>query len=222
MTRKNPYENQDETIDIPDFVEDKTNTESGTVDMSIFKMSDEELYDDVSTPEATGGDDQQPVKKSKKSSGSMMFSLILNFLLLAACVAAVFYALSQHRAYVKANTDYQQLLASQEAYKQEIANRDNTIADLNNQIEQLKKAAEAPGSGNYVIVDGPISFRVSPSREAEYTTYNGAEDANNDETFKVLEVVKGTDDSDYSWAKVADDVYFCLGTADDVWAKKVD
>ena len=47
MTRKNPYENQDETIDIPDFVEDKTKTESSTVDMSIFKMSDDELYDDV-------------------------------------------------------------------------------------------------------------------------------------------------------------------------------
>ena len=46
MTRKNPYENQDDTLDIPDFVEDKTRTDSASVDMSIFKMSDDELYDD--------------------------------------------------------------------------------------------------------------------------------------------------------------------------------
>ena len=45
MSNKNPYEKQQE-LDIPDFVEDKTNSDS-SIDMSIFKMSDDELYDDV-------------------------------------------------------------------------------------------------------------------------------------------------------------------------------
>ena len=220
MTRKNPYENQENTVDIPDFVEEKTSTESNSVDMSIFKMSDEELYDEVDSDEEEYDEDEAPVKKSKKSNGSMIFSLVLNFLLLAACAGAIFYALSQHKAYVKANTEYQQLLASQESYKQQITAKDAEIESLNKQIEDLKKAAET-GSGEYVIIDGPITFRVSPSKNAESTTYKGEETANDDEIFKVLEVVKGTDDSDYKWAKVADNIYFCIGTSDDKWAKPV-
>ena len=222
MTRKNPYENQENTVDIPDFVEDKTSTESNSVDMSIFKMSDEELYDEVDSDEEEYDDDgEAPVKKSKKVNGSMIFSLVLNFLLLAACIGAIFYALSQHKAYEKANTEYQQLLASQESYKQQITAKDAEIESLNKQIETLKKAAET-GSGEYVIIDGPITFRVSPSRQADSTTYKGEETANDDEIFKVLEIVKGTDDPDYKWAKLADNVYFCIGTSDDKWAKPVD
>ena len=230
MTNKNPYENQNDTIDIPDFVEDKTATESSTVDMNIFKMSDEELYDDVE--EKTEDNDYEYVevdengeqltrtKKNRGKRGGSILSLVLNFLLLAALAAAIFYALSQHKAYVKANTDYQQVLANQETYKQQIASKDAEIEALNKQIEDLKKAQSA--GGKYTVVDGPISFRKEPSREAAETTFNGNEYAQNDDTFDVIEIVKGQDDSSYKWAKVADDVYFCIGTSDDVWAKKVD
>ena len=73
MTKKNPYENQEETLDIPDFVEDKTSEGSGTVDMSIFKMSDDELYDDV--PEETEEEtENKPVRKKKKGNGLLIFS----------------------------------------------------------------------------------------------------------------------------------------------------
>ena len=220
MTRKNPYENQENTVDIPDFVEDKTSTESNSVDMSIFKMSDEELYDEVDSDEEQYDEEDAPVKKSKKANGSMIFSLILNFLLLAACAGAIFYALSQHKAYVKANTEYQQLLASQEAFKSQITAKDAEIENLNKQIETLKKAAE--GGGEYVVIDGPMYFRVSPSTEADKTTYKGSETAENDEIFKVLEIVKATDDPDYKFAKLADNVYFCIGKSDEKWAVPVD
>ena len=41
MTNKNPYERQGkEELDIPDFVEEKT-AGSDSIDMSIFKMSDD-------------------------------------------------------------------------------------------------------------------------------------------------------------------------------------
>ncbi|MBQ2583401.1 MAG: hypothetical protein II577_05830 [Erysipelotrichaceae bacterium] len=218
MTKKNPYENQEDTLDIPDFVEEKTSTDSETVDMSIFKMSDEELYDDAQEEE-TEEVERKPAKK--KGNGLLIFSLIVNLLLLAACAGAVFYALNQHSAYVKANTENQQVKAAQEVLKQQIAEKDATIEALNKQIEDSSKAPVTGAAGTYKIGDGAITFRVSPSREADKTTYDGEEYAYPGEEFPVMEVVKGTDDSTYSWAKVADNVYFCLGTADDVWAEKI-
>lgn len=220
MTKKNPYENQEETLDIPDFVEDKTSEGSGTVDMSIFKMSDDELYDDV--PEETEEEtENKPVRKKKKGNGLLIFSLIVNLLLLAACAGAVFYALNQHSAYVKANTENQQIKASQDVLKQQIAEKDALIEELNKQIDDSSKSTPTGAAGTYKIGDGAITFRVAPSREAAKATYQGEGYAYPGEEFPVMEVVKGTDDADYTWAKVAENVYFCLGTADDVWAEKI-
>ena len=64
MTGRNPYEKQEE-LDIPDFVEDKTNSDS-SIDMSIFKMSDEELYDDVTDDNLQYEDDFDDLKPKKK------------------------------------------------------------------------------------------------------------------------------------------------------------
>lgn len=224
MTRKNPYENQDETLDIPDFVEEKTKTESSTVDMSIFKMSDDELYDDVDETEVNEDGEYAP---RKKMNTTLLLSLIINFILLAACVGAIIYALNQHKAYVKANTDYQQIQASQEVLKQQINERDLTIDTLTKQIEDLQKAKESGGAGKYRIVDGPITFRSTPTKNddpSNATTYQGKSEASDGDEYDVIEVVEDKDLHDQLyWAKVADDVYFCIGNQkDEIWAKKVD
>lgn len=223
MTRKNPYENQDETLDIPDFVEEKTKTESSTVDMSIFKMSDDELYDDVDETEVNEDGEYAP---RKKMNTTLLLSLIINFILLAACVGAIIYALNQHKAYVKANTDYQQIQASQEVLKQQINERDLTIDTLSKQIEDLQKAKES-ATGKYRIVDGPVTFRSTPTKNenpSNATTYQGKSSAEDGDEYDVIEIVedKVLHDELY-WAKVADDVYFCIGNQkDEIWAKKVD
>ena len=112
-----------------------------------------------------------------------------------------------------------QMQANEANYKKQISDQAATIEALSKQIEDLKNNASGEGELLYVVTDGPISFRTSPSRQADLTTYNGKDYAYNDDKFKVIEVVKGTDDADYSWAKVADKVYFCLGTDSEVWAK---
>jgi hypothetical protein len=223
MTRKNPYENQDETIDIPDFVEDKTKTESSTVDMSIFKMSDDELYDDVD--ETLENEDGEYVPRKKST--ALVLSMIINFILLAACIGAIVYALNQHKAYVKANTENQQITASQEVLKQQINERDQTIEQLNKQIEDLQKAKESTASGKYRIVDGPVTFRSTPTKNTDpsnATTYQGKSEASDGDEYDVIEVVEDKDLHDQLyWAKVDDNVYFCIGNQkDDIWAKKVD
>lgn len=219
MTKKNPYENQNDTLDIPDFFEEKTSeaTDSNTVDMSIFKMSDEELYDDVNEDEEL---ETTTTRTSRKLNVTVLLGLIIMLLLLATCVGSLIYAYSQHKAYVKANTNYNQVLANQDAYKQQIAEKDALIENLNRQIEDLKNASN-PTVGVYEVVDGPITFRSSAERSDDNsTTYNGNETAEDGEKFNVIEISK--DDEGYYWAKIADEVYFCLGTSDEVWARKVD
>lgn len=223
MTRKNPYENQEETLDIPDFVEEKTADTSGTVDMSIFKMSDEELYDDA--PEAENEETERKPAKKKKGNGLLIFSLIVNLLLLAACAGAVFYALNQHNAYVKANTENQQIKAAQDTLKQQIAEKDALIENLNKQIEEKGKSSSGEGDLVYVIVDGGMYFRKEPTSDAEKVTYNNSSQALTGEEYHVIEVVNDKDiktEPIPQWAKIADGVYFCIGTEDDVWAEKAD
>ena len=80
MTRKNPYEKGTQELDIPDFVEDKTSTstDSTSIDMSIFKMSDDELYDDVEAEDYAEDYDEKP-KKKRKANSSMVLALIIIF-----------------------------------------------------------------------------------------------------------------------------------------------
>lgn len=211
-----------ETVTIPDFVEDKTETASGDSDpdLSIFKMSDEELYDDE--------DDEQEERHVKKrhSNLSLILCLIVIFLLLATSAAAVYYAYKQHEAYVKANTSFLQMQANENSYKKQIADKDAQIADLNKQIEELKSSSssssEATGKLKFKIVDGPISFRVAPGVDAESTEFNGKTKAENGETYQVEEIIEDQYDEGRKWAKINDSVYFCIGYQDSVWAEKVD
>lgn len=230
MTDKNPYEKKDSlfeeteqnTLDIPDFVEDKTSTNSNTftrtdstsIDMSIFKMSDEELYDDVNKE-----DKSEQEKPRKKSNATLVLAMALAGLLLLASIGAIAFALKQRNAYVEANTKYMQLQANQEAFQKQIAEKDQQIADLQKEIEDLKNKKTAEGT-TYVIVDGPIMFRESPSVDGEGTTYNGQGNALNGEEYKVLEIIDDPVDTGRKWAKVDDGVYFCIGYLDSVWAKE--
>ncbi len=223
MSNKNPYEKKEE-LDIPDFIEDKTNSDS-SIDMSIFKMSDDELYDDV-TDETDEYDedyeDYQP-KRKRKGNGPVIVCLIIIFLLLAALAGSVFYALKQHEAYVKANTAYLQVQANEDNYKKQIAEQGATIEALNKQIEEMQKNDGSIGEGNivYEITDGGMRFRVEPTSDAELTTYNGYSQVETGEKYRVLEVVNDKDLGDqYTWAKLADNVYFCLGE-DEEWVKRI-
>lgn len=219
MFGKNPYE-KDETLDIPDFVEDRTTTNSESVDMSIFKMSDEELYDD----EENNDDSYREVKPRRAGSNtSLVLCLIIIGLLLITSVASLIYAFKQHSAYVKANTNYLQVLANEETYKKQLAEKDATIEALNQQIANNPgKKEETAGTVTYEITDGPVVFRSRPTRDRDDDTlFNGKHEAVNGDRFQVLEVVTGTDDPDYTYARVGDGIYFCIGNSVETYAQKV-
>ena len=231
MANKNDLRNLDdsETFDIPDFVEDKTATES-SVDMSIFKMSDDELYDDNNDveeedDEAEYDDDYKPARKRKSNSSSLIICLILIVVLLATIIGALIYGVKQHNQYVKVNTENVQLRANEDSYKKQIAEKDATIQSLTEQINNQSHTTPGGGSssqGNlvYTITDGPLHFRISPTTDADTTTYNGASLANDGENYNVLEVVKDKDLGDQlKWAKLADNIYFLIEDNGNVYAK---
>ncbi|MBR4461946.1 MAG: hypothetical protein IKS51_05135 [Erysipelotrichaceae bacterium] len=223
-----------ETVTIPDFVEDKTETPETTdsstgysdPDLSIFKMTDEELY---------GDDDDDEDETHEKKSGvnlSLILCAIAMLLLLATSVAAVYYAYKQHQAYVTANASYLQLQANENNYKKQIADKDAQIADLNKQIEELKSSSSssspsssdsssATGTLIYKVVDGPLSFRKAPGMDADLTTYNGNSKAENGTQFQVMEIIDDEYEETRKWAKINDEVYFCIGFMGEVWAEKV-
>ena len=123
-------------IDIPDFVEDKDSTDSTSVDMSIFKMSDEELYDDV--PKA----EKEPKQKGnkKKSNSTLVLCLVLCAVLLLVAIVAGVYA-------IKANGTISEYEAKVTALTAKNTELENSIQGLNTQIatlnEQLKQKEEA-------------------------------------------------------------------------------
>ena len=86
------FDRKDNTVDIPGFVEDK-DTESTSVDMSIFKMSDEELYDDVPKAEKKTQDNIAP---KKKSNATLILCLVAICILLVTTVVSLIYAVKEH------------------------------------------------------------------------------------------------------------------------------
>ena len=89
----------------------------------------------------------------------------------------------------------------------------------------MQKNDGSIGEGDivYEIVDGGMRFRTEPTSDAELTEYNGYSQVETGEKYRVLEVVNDKDLGDqYQWAKLADNVYFCLGGEDDYWVKKID
>ncbi len=226
MTSKNPYEKHGrEELDIPDFVEEKTNG-SDSIDMSIFKMSDDELYDDTGTGNTRLYDDdeleEKPVRK-RKANASIVLCLIIIALLMLSLAGSLYFVVKYRKAFVTANTEKTQLQNNEANYKKQIEDQLATIELLNRKIEELSSSSKGSGTLKYEILDGGMRFRKKPNGDADQTTFNGASQVETGEIYNILEVVKDEDPEEESiWGKLADDVYFCLDDGSGTWTKKVE
>ena len=117
------FNEDDKTISIPDFMDDKDTDSS--VDMSIFNLPDEELYDDV--PKKS---DKKKTEK-KKSNSTIVLCLVVIGVLMAALTVVSIYAVQQHNAYAKDHDKITQL---------EAANKDANakVNELQNQLDTLQ------------------------------------------------------------------------------------
>ena len=208
---------RNETLDIPNF-EDRGNTTTSTsIDMSIFKMSDDELYEELPKNNSSFVDndefEEEPKRKKKQKSGKGGLIVLLIIALLAAGAGA-FFAYKEHNKVIEANEALSQSQAQVAELQTKVNNLTSTVENLTKQIEELNKKKPV-----YEVVDGPISFRAEASKNGAETTYNGEDYAWDGDQFEALEVIVDVDDSSYSWIKVAENVYFCIGTEDEPWAQ---
>lgn len=176
MTNKNPYENQD-TVDIPDFVEDKTN--SSSVDMSIFKMNDNYDDDDQYDDEDDYTDELEPRKPLKLNVPVIILGVLVAVLLIVSIVSIIKKS-SADKQVEELTTQVETLKKKNKAYEDEISTLNAKVAELEAGKKDDKKDdkedkkddkdddKEVSGDGNYVIVvDGGVNLRDEPSMDGE-------------------------------------------------------
>lgn len=134
----------DKELDIPDFVEDKEDTESTSVDMSIFNMSDDELYDDVPSK-----DKKEPKTTGKKKSNStIILCLILIGILLVTSVVSLIYAVKEHGKVSTLNDELTQVKAQNTDLQTKVNTLNGQVTELNAKIEEQKNAGTASDPNN--------------------------------------------------------------------------
>lgn len=210
-------EDKTETIDIPDFVEDKDTTTSSSVDMSIFKMSDEELYDDV--PQ----NDEKPVKKTnrKKSNATLILCLVLIVILLLTTAISVFYAFKQRSSVSELETQLNQVNAQRTDLQNQVNTLNSQVEELNSKLKELENNGAKSDPDNkypsgtvlYITEEGTsMGVRVSPKKDSEMTEktlYWGDE-------VKLIDNAVIDDDGDY-WGKI-DGGYIRITCDGEEWA----
>lgn len=170
----NLFEKDDDNkIDIPDFVEEKDD-DSTSVDMSIFKMSDEELYDDVKVK-----DEKEPKVHKKKSNSTILLCLVVIGILLVTSVVSIIYALKEHNSISAVQEQLTQAQAQNTDYVNQINTLNGQVADLNKKIEEMKNAGTTSDPNNkyskgtllYITEDGHTQgVRVKASKDSDYAT----------------------------------------------------
>ena len=167
------------TVDIPDFVEEK-DTESTSIDMSIFKMSDEELYDDVpKKKEVKKTENDQSKPEKKKSNSTVILCLVLVGILIVTSVVSLIYAFKEHSSKAELEETITQLTAQ----NTDLQNKNNelaqTITELNNKIDQGNTAGNTSNPDNkypkgtvlYITEEGGGSgIKQKASMDSEFTT----------------------------------------------------
>lgn len=209
--------NDTDTIDIPDFVEDKDATTSSSVDMSIFKMSDEELYDDV--PEEGKGDEK--ISHKKKSNSTLILCLILVAILLLISTVSIIYGLKQHSKVSTLETELSQVKAQNTDLQNQVATLNGDISTLNGRLKELQEGGAKTDPDNkypsgtvlYITeTGGSMGVRVAPKEDAEktdITLYWG-------DKVTLIDNAVVDDDGNY-WGKI-DDGYIKIVYDGEEWA----
>ena len=167
------------TLDIPDFVEEKDDTDSQDVDMSIFNMSDEELYDDVPKK-------QDKPKTKKKSNSTIVLCIVLICILLVTSIVATIIAFKEHSSCTKLEEELTQVKATITDYQTKINEKDNQISLLNTELESLKNSNTVSDPDNkypsgtklYITEDGHMqgvrekaSVSADTAKKSDGTSY---------------------------------------------------
>ena len=132
------YDDNDKTVDIPNFVENKDD-DSTSVDMSIFNMSDDELYEDAKE-DIKEKDSKKPSKK--KSNSTLLLCLILICILIGISAGAIIFAVKQRGEVTSLKNQISQLSTQ----ITELTTENSSLKTENKQLEEKLKATENAGT----------------------------------------------------------------------------
>lgn len=163
------------TLDIPDFIEDK-DKDTSDVDMSIFKMSDDELYDDVPKKKEHKNSNLSSNPNKKKSNSTLVLCLVLCGILLLASIGAIIYGANEHSKVSKLNEEISQLKAQNTDLNTKVQALNTQVNDLTKKLDEEKNAGGAKDPNNkypkgttlYVTEDGQgMTIKKKASADAE-------------------------------------------------------
>ena len=233
MTEKNPYENG---VDIPDFVE----TKDEDVDLSVFKMSDDEMNTgtnnvpsfnnndeddefDEEDDEFDDEEDEDAPKRKLSPKGIVVVGGILLVVLLVAAVVGWVYGAKQHSAYVSAAAQVSDL-------QSQVDTLQGSVDALTAENESLKAAqtatttTESSDGTSYKVVSG-MNVRKGPGTSYECVStsaLNGIDGVVSNGSYVQLtagttvKVYETKEDGNMTWGRIATDAWICLvnnGTA---------
>lgn len=208
--------NENKKVDIPDFVEDK-DTDSTSVDMSIFKMSDEELYDDVPSKQ----ENNEVKQTKKKSNATLILCLILTGVLLVTTVVSLIYAIKEHGNVSSLNDQIAQL-------NMQITDLNSKNAELTSKNTELQNQLVAKETeGTTVDAEGKYAKGVT-LKITEDGNGMGVTTAANTEEFtditlywgdKVKLTADATKDSNGNYWGKTKDGYIRIEYNGEIWAE---
>lgn len=222
MNDRNEYENNE--VNIPSFVDEGTTTSS--VDMSIFKMSDKELYDD-NLEDDDLNDDYSPKKPKNKITAILIIMGVIIALLLAISIISII-GKSQAEAKVasltaevetlnaKATTDSASISKLKEEKKQLEEENKKLKEEATKKEEKEKETADETEDGEttYIVVyeDGVVV------REKASASSDAIASLGKDDTFTGYDIT--TDADGNTWVECWDG-YICMKLADGTVLVKV-
>lgn len=168
--------NDDKTITIPNFNDDKDTDSS--VDMSIFKMSDEELYDDV--PKKT--DKKKSAKR--KANSTIVLCLVVIGVLVAALTVACVYAVQKNKDYTAQLDKATQLEAANKDLTVKVTALENEVVTLQAKLKEVENSGTVAdpnakyqaGAKLYITeVGGSQGVREKASVSSDVVTKNGSD-----------------------------------------------
>lgn len=216
------YDNNND-VNVPEFLDDSNgyNTNTNSADMSIFNMSDEELYEDE---EPNYEKRRKPGKKGINS--TIILCLIVIVILLVTSVVSVIYGLNQHKAYIADHDKITQL----EAENTDLKNTNDAlylqITSLQNQIKENETAGTttdpnakyASGTKLYITQDGHTQgVREKASVDSDIVTKNGSDYTLYWGNSVVLTEDATVDSSGNYWGKI-DGGYIRIEYNGEIWA----
>lgn len=106
-----------------------------TDSMSIFKLSEEELYDDVKPTR-----EKKTRSPKKKTTRNMIIMMVVAGVAVITAIIALVWGINQQKLYKEAQANFELAQAKNKTYETRVAELEKSVTDLENKIKEIESA----------------------------------------------------------------------------------